>query len=91
MCVRSGGMIPLDNVVRTNDAAGPQVINHFNLLRSAEIDGAAAPGYSSGQGLKSMEQLAHQNMLQGMTYSWAGWRSKRLRRRARRSSFSHSA
>ena len=68
----SGGMIPLDNVVRTNDAAGPQVIYHFNLLRSAEIDGAAAPGYSSSQGLKSMEQLAHQNMLQGMTYSWSG-------------------
>ncbi len=68
----SGGMIPLDNVVRTNDAAGPQVIYHFNLLRSAEIDGAAAPGYSSNQGLKSMEQLARQNMLQGMTYSWSG-------------------
>jgi hydrophobic/amphiphilic exporter-1 (mainly G- bacteria), HAE1 family len=68
----NGGMIPLDNVVRISDAAGPQVINHFNLFRSAEIDGAAAPGYSSNQGLQAMEQLAKENMLQGMTYTWSG-------------------
>jgi HAE1 family hydrophobic/amphiphilic exporter-1 len=68
----NGGMIPLDNVVRISDTAGPQVINHFNLFRSAEIDGAAAPGYSSNQGLQAMEQLAKENMLQGMTYTWSG-------------------
>jgi HAE1 family hydrophobic/amphiphilic exporter-1 len=42
------------------------------LFRSAEIDGAAAPGYSSAQGIKSMEALAKQNMLQGMAFSWTG-------------------
>jgi len=68
----NGGMIPLDNVVRISDAAGPQVIYHFNLFRSAEIDGAASPGYSSSEGLTAMEQLAKQNMLQGMTYTWSG-------------------
>src|SRR5271155_1090272 len=68
----NGGMIPLDNVVRISDAAGPQVIYHFNLFRSAEIDGAASPGYSSSEGLEAMEQLAKQNMLQGMTYTWSG-------------------
>ena len=57
---------------RLKDTSGPQVINHFNLFRSAEIDGAAAPGYSSGQGLKAMEDLAKQNMLQGMSFSWSG-------------------
>jgi HAE1 family hydrophobic/amphiphilic exporter-1 len=67
-----GGMVPLDNLVKISDAAGPQVINHFNLFRSAEIDGAAAPGYSSNQGLVAMEQLAKENMLQGMTYTWSG-------------------
>ncbi len=65
-------MIPLDNLVSISDAEGPQVIYHFNLFRSAEIDGAAAPGYSSSQGLDSMAQLAKQNMLQGMSYSWSG-------------------
>jgi HAE1 family hydrophobic/amphiphilic exporter-1 len=68
----NGGMIPLDNVVRISDTAGPQVIYHFNLFRSAEIDGAASPGYSSSEGLEAMEQLAKQNMLQGMTYTWSG-------------------
>ena len=68
----TNGLVPLGNIVALKDTAGPQVISHFNLFRSAEIDGAAAPGYSSGQGLKSMEELAKQNMLQGMSYSWSG-------------------
>ncbi|HLH09715.1 MAG TPA: multidrug efflux RND transporter permease subunit [Terriglobales bacterium] len=67
-----GGLVPLSNIVSLQETSGPQVINHYNLFRSAEIDGAAAPGYSSGQGLKAMEELAKQNMLQGMTFSWTG-------------------
>ncbi len=54
----TNGLVPLGNIVTLKDTAGPQVINHFNLFRSAEIDGAAAPGFSSGQGLKAMEELA---------------------------------
>jgi HAE1 family hydrophobic/amphiphilic exporter-1 len=68
----ANGLLPLGNIVSLKDAAGPQVINHFNLFRSAEIDGAAAPGYSSGQGLTAMADLARQNMLQGMAFSWSG-------------------
>ncbi|MGA3316264.1 MAG: efflux RND transporter permease subunit [Candidatus Korobacteraceae bacterium] len=68
----ANGLLPLGNIVSLKDTAGPQVINHFNLFRSAEIDGAAAPGFSSGQGLKAMAELAQQNMLQGMTFSWSG-------------------
>src|SRR5215470_2699049 len=73
-CVRSdtNGLVPLANIVSLKDTSGPQVINHFNMFRSAEIDGAAAPGYSSSQGLKAMENLAKQNMLQGMSFSWSG-------------------
>ena len=66
------GLVPLANIVTLTETAGPQVINHYNLFRSAEIDGSAAPGYSSGQGLRAMEDLAKQNMMQGMTYSWSG-------------------
>jgi hydrophobic/amphiphilic exporter-1 (mainly G- bacteria), HAE1 family len=68
----TNGLLPLSNIVSLKDSAGPQVINHFNLFRSAEIDGAAAPGFSSSQGLKAMEELAKQNMLQGMSFSWSG-------------------
>jgi HAE1 family hydrophobic/amphiphilic exporter-1 len=68
----SNGLVPLGNIVNLTETSGPQVINHYNLFRSAEIDGGAAPGYSSSQGLKAMEELAHQNMLQGMSFQWSG-------------------
>ena len=68
----TSGLVPLANIVSLQETSGPQVINHYNLFRSAEIDGAAAPGFSSGQGLKAMEELARQNMLQGMSFSWTG-------------------
>ena len=66
------GLVPLGNLVTLSETSGPQVISHYNLFRSAEIDGAAAPGYSSSQGLAAMEDLAKKNMLQGMSFSWTG-------------------
>ena len=68
----SGRMIPIDNVASVQETAGPQVINHYNLFRSAEIDGSPAPGLSSGQGLEAMQRLFEKNKLQGMTFSWTG-------------------
>jgi HAE1 family hydrophobic/amphiphilic exporter-1 len=68
----TSGLVPLGNIVTLKETSGPQVINHYNLFRSAEIDGAAAPGYSSSQGLRAMEELARQNMLQGMSFKWTG-------------------
>ncbi|MBB5057535.1 HAE1 family hydrophobic/amphiphilic exporter-1 [Granulicella aggregans] len=65
-------MIPLENLVMVNETSGPQVINHYNLFRSAEIDGSPAPGLSSGQGLENMVKLFDQVKLQGMSYSWTG-------------------
>jgi HAE1 family hydrophobic/amphiphilic exporter-1 len=68
----TGQMVTLDNLVTIAQQSGPQVISHYNLFRSAEIDGSAAPGYSTGEGLANMEALAKQNMIQGMAYSWTG-------------------
>ena len=68
----SGQMIPLDNLVTVADSAGPPVITRYNLFRAVEIDGSAAPGVSSGQALKSMEKLARDNMMQGMSFEWTG-------------------
>jgi len=65
-------MVPLDNLVALDEISGPQVINHYNLFRSAEIDGSPAPGLSSGQGLANMEKLFDKNKLQGMSFSWTG-------------------
>jgi hydrophobic/amphiphilic exporter-1 (mainly G- bacteria), HAE1 family len=67
----SGAMIPLDNLISITQTTTPQVISHYNLFRSAEIDGSAAPGYSSGQAIAAMDQLASK-MPQGFSYSWTG-------------------
>jgi HAE1 family hydrophobic/amphiphilic exporter-1 len=65
-------MVPLDNLVTAQDSSGPQVISHYNLFRSVEIDGSAAPGRSSSEGIASMEKLAKSIMMPGMTFSWTG-------------------
>jgi hydrophobic/amphiphilic exporter-1 (mainly G- bacteria), HAE1 family len=69
---RAGEMLPLENVVRVSETTAPQVINHFNLFRSATINGSAAPGFSSGQALGEMEQLAAKTLPQGMGFAWSG-------------------
>jgi HAE1 family hydrophobic/amphiphilic exporter-1 len=68
----TGQMVPLDNLVAVNEISGPQVISHYNMFRSAEIDGSPAPGLSSGQGLDNMIQLFDKIKMPGMTYSWTG-------------------
>ncbi|MGC1782045.1 MAG: multidrug efflux RND transporter permease subunit [Acidobacteriaceae bacterium] len=72
--VRSGNnqMIPLGNLITITRTSGPQVISHYDLFRSAEIDGSAAPGVSSSQSLTAMEKLAEKYMIHGMQYSWTG-------------------
>ncbi|MGO9087216.1 MAG: efflux RND transporter permease subunit [Candidatus Sulfotelmatobacter sp.] len=67
----SGAMVPLDNLISTTQTTAPQVITHYNLFRSAEIDGSAKPGFSSGQAIAAMEDLA-KKMPQGFAYSWTG-------------------
>ena len=68
----TGKLVPLDNLAALTETSGPQVINHYNLFRSAEIDGSPAPGLSSGQGLAAMERLFEKNKLQGMKFEWTG-------------------
>ncbi len=68
----TGKMISLDNLVAVEQTANPQVIPHYNLFRSAEINGAAAPGHSSGEGIAAMETLAKKALPNGMSFEWSG-------------------
>ena len=68
----SGAMIPLENLVSIKQTTAPQVISHYNLFRSAEIDGSAAPGFSSGQALDAMAELSQKVLPQGFTFQWTG-------------------
>ncbi len=67
----SGAMVPLENLISITQTTTPQVISHYNLFRSAEIDGSPAPGYSSGQAIAAMQELAAK-MPRGFSYSWTG-------------------
>ncbi|MCU1297272.1 MAG: Hydrophobe/amphiphile efflux [Acidobacteriaceae bacterium] len=68
----SGAMIPLQNLVTITSTASPQVITHYNLFRSAEINGSAAPGYSSGQAIAAMDELSSKALPQGFNHEWSG-------------------
>jgi hydrophobic/amphiphilic exporter-1 (mainly G- bacteria), HAE1 family len=68
----SGAMLPLDNLVTITQTTTPQVISHYNLFRSAELDGSTAPGVSSGQGIAAMEDLSSKTLPQGFSYEWTG-------------------
>lgn len=67
-----GEMIPLSNLVTITPTTGSQTINHYNLHRAIEINGTAAPGYSSGQAIRIMEKLAAEVIPANMGFEWSG-------------------
>ena len=67
-----GDMLPLDSVVTATPATSAQIIRRYNLFRSAEINGQAAPGVSSGQAIEIMEDLARRTLPEGMRFEWTG-------------------
>jgi hydrophobic/amphiphilic exporter-1 (mainly G- bacteria), HAE1 family len=68
----SGAMVPLENLLSISETTAPQVISHYNLFRSTEIDGSPAPGFSSGQAIDTMQRLAAKVLPQGYNYEWSG-------------------
>jgi hydrophobic/amphiphilic exporter-1 (mainly G- bacteria), HAE1 family len=68
----SGEMVPLESLVNLRESSSPQTISHYNLFRSAEIDGSPASGYSTGAAMKAMEAIAAKVLPQGFAYEWTG-------------------
>ncbi len=66
----AGAMVPLGAVMDLKDIADADRINRYNLHPSAEINGAGAPGVSSGQALEIMANLARKDLPAGFTYEW---------------------
>lgn len=66
-----GNMVPLSAVLTTNRISGPEYTNRFNLFRAAQVIGSAAPGYSSGQAMAALEQVAKEVLPREMGYDWA--------------------
>ncbi|MBO1542074.1 efflux RND transporter permease subunit [Pseudomonas sp. OA65] len=65
-----GEMIPLATFIKVSDTSGPDRVMHYNGFITAEINGAAAPGYSSGQAEQAIEKLLKDELPNGMTYEW---------------------
>jgi hydrophobic/amphiphilic exporter-1 (mainly G- bacteria), HAE1 family len=69
---QTGQMIPLSSLVNITETSGPSIINHYNLYRAVEINGAAAPGKSSGQAIQGMQAVAAEVLPKGFFYEWSG-------------------
>jgi multidrug efflux pump len=65
-------MVPLSAMVTPSWATGPDLLPHFNGLPAAKVNGAAAPGYSSGQAIQAMVEVAREVLPAGYTYAWSG-------------------
>ncbi len=66
-----GEMVPLSSVVHTRRVFGPEYTQRFNLFRAVQIVGQPAPGYSSGQAMEALEDVAHQVLPPELGYDWA--------------------
>jgi len=66
-----GDMVPLSTVVTTQRIAGPEYTQRFNLFRAAQVTGQPAPGYSSGQAMAALEEVARTTLPAEMGYDWA--------------------
>jgi HAE1 family hydrophobic/amphiphilic exporter-1 len=66
-----GNMVPLSALTTIRATTGPEYTQRFNLFRAAQVTGSAAPGYSSGQAMDVLEEVAAQTLPREMGYDWA--------------------
>jgi len=75
----SGETVPLGSFTTIRDISGPFRVPRYNLYPAAELDGAAAPGYSQGQAIQIMEKLAAEVLPDGFSYEWTTLAFQQLR------------
>ncbi len=66
-----GNMVPLSALVTVRQTSGAEYTQRFNLYRAAQVTGAAAPGYSSGQAMAALEDVARKTLPREMGYDWS--------------------
>ncbi|MEO7524488.1 MAG: multidrug efflux RND transporter permease subunit, partial [Ferruginibacter sp.] len=75
----SGGMIPLNTIVTTTLTENPYLISHYNIYRSIEINGSPKPGYSSGQAINALKEVAAETLPAGYGYEFSGLSREELK------------
>ena len=68
----TGQMIPLNSIVTVKNITGPTLVSRFNGFPAARVNGSAAPGYSSGQAMNALVEVAKEVLPEGMTFAWSG-------------------
>lgn len=69
---RTGQMASVSNFITLSRTYAPDLINRFNMFTSISVTGSPAPGYSSGQALEAIAQVAQQTLPQGYSYDYSG-------------------
>jgi hydrophobic/amphiphilic exporter-1 (mainly G- bacteria), HAE1 family len=69
----TGAMVPLSTIVTVTPGSGTEMTTRYNLMRSVEISGRPAPGYSSGEAMKAVEEVARQVLPREMGYDFTGF------------------
>jgi multidrug efflux pump subunit AcrB len=77
----SGNTVPLGSFTTVRDVTGPYRVPRYNLYPAAELDGAPASGYSQGQAIQTMQQLAAETLPDGFTYEWTTLAFQQMRAR----------
>ena len=65
-------MVPLSALLQVKEMIGPQNLTHYNMYRSIQINGAAAPGYSSGDAMAAMDEISKKVLPSTYGYEWSG-------------------
>ncbi|MGE0062668.1 MAG: efflux RND transporter permease subunit [Xanthobacteraceae bacterium] len=76
---KDGETVPLGAFTTVRDVSGPYRVPRYNLYPAAEVDGSAAPGYSQGQAIEIMQQLAQRVLPDGFSYEWTTLAFQQLR------------
>ncbi|HKD21693.1 MAG TPA: multidrug efflux RND transporter permease subunit [Rhizomicrobium sp.] len=65
-----GQMVPFGSIMQVSETTGPDSAMRYNAFRSADLNGAPAPGYSTGQAQAAVTKLLNENLPKGMTFEW---------------------
>ncbi len=68
----NGSMVPMSTLSRISMTTGPDVIQRYNMFRTAEVTGRNSPGFSSGDAIQAMEEVAAKELPQGFGFQWTG-------------------
>jgi len=69
---QAGEMLPLSTIISYKPTEAAPLISHFNIFRSAEVDGSSKAGYSSGEAIEALKEAAQKVLPQGYAYEYSG-------------------